>query len=81
MIFVSCAADMSALGGDSFLEVAYEQKCQSEVIRQTKGSKIIGMAVSRVCEKRIGMFSEVLVSFCSKTDFIYISVLFFFSSQ
>lgn len=43
------------MGGDSYLEMAYEQKCQSEVIRQTKGSKIIGIAVSRMCEKRIGM--------------------------
>ncbi len=42
-----------AIGGD-FLDIAYEQKCQSEIIRQTKGSKIIGIALSRKCEKRVG---------------------------
>ncbi|XP_034244567.1 WD repeat-containing protein 11-like [Thrips palmi] len=52
----SSLADNVAMGGDSYLEMAYEQKCQSEVIRQTKGSKIIGIAVSRMCEKRIALF-------------------------
>lgn len=47
-------ADM-AIGGD-FLDVTYEQKCQSEIIRQTKGSKIIGIALSRKCEKRVALF-------------------------
>lgn len=49
-------ADMVGIGGDSYLEVAYEQKCQSEVIRQTKGSKLIGIAVSQMCERRIALY-------------------------
>jgi hypothetical protein len=37
------------------MEMGYEQRCQSEVIRQTKGSKVLGMAVNPICERRIGV--------------------------
>lgn len=66
---VSCAAspldaapgsissiDTGALASDPFLEMIYEQRCQSEVIRHSKGSKILGMAISPVCERRIALY-------------------------
>jgi hypothetical protein len=46
---------MGSVTADVFMEMAYEQRCQSEVIRQTKGSKVLGMAVNPVCERRLGM--------------------------
>ncbi|XP_071448701.1 WD repeat-containing protein 11-like [Hetaerina americana] len=42
--------------GEAFLEVGYEQRCQSEPIRQTKGTKVLGMAVSPMCERRMALF-------------------------
>ncbi|XP_063221643.1 WD repeat-containing protein 11-like [Bacillus rossius redtenbacheri] len=50
------SVDMGSFSNDVFLELSYEQRCQSEVIRQTKGSKILGMCVSPVCERRIALF-------------------------
>jgi hypothetical protein len=47
--------DTGSITADVFMEMGYEQRCQSEVIRQTKGSKVLGMAVSPVCERRIGV--------------------------
>ncbi|KAJ4431502.1 hypothetical protein ANN_20100 [Periplaneta americana] len=48
--------DMGSVTADVFLEMGYEQRCQSEVIRQTKGSKVLGMAVNPICERRIALF-------------------------
>nr|CAD7396669.1 unnamed protein product [Timema poppensis] len=46
--------DMGSFSSDIFMELGYEQRCQSEVIRLTKGSKVLGMALAPVCERRIG---------------------------
>jgi hypothetical protein len=46
---------MGSITADVFMEMGYEQRSQSEVIRQTKGLKVLGMAVNPVCERRIGM--------------------------
>ena len=48
--------DTGSVTADVFMEMGYEQRCQSEVVRQTKGSKILGMAVNPVCERRIGVW-------------------------
>jgi hypothetical protein len=48
--------DTGSITADVFIEMVYEQRCQSEVIRQTKGSKVLGMAVNPVCERRIGVW-------------------------
>ena len=47
--------DTGSFTADVFMEMGYEQRCQSEVIRQTKGSKVLGMAVNPICERRIGV--------------------------
>jgi hypothetical protein len=46
---------MGSVTADVFMEMGYEQRCQSEVVRQTKGLKVLGMAVNPVCERRIGV--------------------------
>ncbi|GLH00339.1 Uncharacterized protein GBIM_06748 [Gryllus bimaculatus] len=48
--------DMGSFSADVFMEMGYEQRCQSEVIRHTKGSKVLGMAVNPTCERRIALF-------------------------
>ncbi|XP_067012842.2 WD repeat-containing protein 11 [Anabrus simplex] len=48
--------DMGSFSTDVFLEMGYEQRCQSEVIRYTKGSKVLGMALNPVCERRVALF-------------------------
>nr|CAD7432286.1 unnamed protein product [Timema monikensis] len=48
--------DMGSFSSDIFMELGYEQRCQSEVIRLTKGSKVLGMALAPVCERRIALF-------------------------
>jgi len=55
--FCSCdvCLDTGSVTADVFMEMGYEQRCQSEVVRQTKGSKVLGMAVNPVCERRIGV--------------------------
>ena len=58
-----CVADMGSLSADVYMELAYEQRCQSDVIRQTKGSKVLGMAVSPICERRIGICITPFVSY------------------
>lgn len=50
------SVDMGSVTADVFMEMGYEQRCQSEVIRQTKGSKVLGIAVNPVCERRIALF-------------------------
>lgn len=40
--------------GDDFL--SYEHRCQSEVIRQMKGSKVLALALDPITEKNIGWF-------------------------
>lgn len=55
LCFYDLYLDMGSVTADAFMEMGYEQRCQSEVVRQTKGLKVLGMAVSPVCEKRIGM--------------------------
>lgn len=51
-----CSLDTGSVTADVFMEMGYEQRCQSEVVRQTKGSKVLGMAVNPVCERRIALF-------------------------
>ncbi|XP_046385283.1 WD repeat-containing protein 11-like [Ischnura elegans] len=41
---------------ETLLEVAYEQRCQSEPMRQTKGTKVLGMSVNPMCERRVALF-------------------------
>jgi hypothetical protein len=53
--FCGMYLDMGSVTADSFMEMCYEQRCQSEVVRQTKGLKVLGMAVNPVCERRIGV--------------------------
>ncbi|PSN34557.1 WD repeat-containing protein 11 [Blattella germanica] len=48
--------DMGSVSVDVFMEMGYEQRCQSEVIRQTKGSKVLGMAINPVYERKIALF-------------------------
>jgi len=50
--------ETGSLSGDIFPEVGYEQRCQSEVIRQTKGSRICGVSCSPICERRLGKTSN-----------------------
>ncbi|KAL1122656.1 hypothetical protein AAG570_002983 [Ranatra chinensis] len=45
--------DYGSYSADMFM--CYEHKCQSEVIRQMKGSKVLGISVDPICERKIGL--------------------------
>lgn len=47
---------------DIFL--SYEHRCQSEVIRQMKGSKVLAIALDPITEKNIGKFTRSVHSLC-----------------
>lgn len=49
------AASVSSLSLDSLLEVSYETQCQSEPLRHTKHSKVVGMVVCQSTECQIAL--------------------------
>ncbi|XP_073998789.1 WD repeat-containing protein 11-like isoform X2 [Rhodnius prolixus] len=46
--------DFGSYSSDMF--VCYDHKCQSEMIRQMKGSKVLGLSVDPITEKHVGLF-------------------------
>lgn len=49
-------SETGSISTETFFEMGYEQRCQSEVIRHTKGSKVLGLSINPICERKLGSY-------------------------
>lgn len=60
-----CFSDFGSYTSDMFM--CYEHKCQSEIIRQMKGSRVLGISVDPILEKGIGEFLGSFIAIMFKS--------------